>query len=41
MAAMMRLGALPPAADPDHPTAAERTATHKKVEAYQAIFNTH
>jgi L-asparaginase len=41
MAAIMKLGALPPAANPDHPTPAEQAATHKKVAEYQAIFNTH
>lgn len=41
MAAMMKLGALPPAADPDRPTAAEQAATAAKVAEYQKIFNTH
>jgi L-asparaginase len=41
MAAILKLGALPPAADPDHPTAAEVAATRERVLAYQAIFDTH
>jgi hypothetical protein len=41
MAAMMKLGSLPPAADPDRPTAAEIAATRAKVAQYQAIFDTH
>lgn len=41
IAALMKLGSLPPAADPDHPTAAEVQATAEKVTAYQAIFDTH
>jgi hypothetical protein len=41
MAAMMKFGALPPATDPDHPTAAEQAATAAKVAEYQMIFNTH
>ena len=41
MACLMRFGALPPAANPDQPTAEETAATHEKVAAYQTIFNTH
>jgi len=41
MAAIMKLGSLPPAADPDHPTAAETRATHAKIQEYQRIFDTH
>ncbi len=41
MAALMRFGALPPAADPDHPTQAEKSAIEKAVAAYQSVFNTH
>jgi hypothetical protein len=41
MAALLKLGALPPAADPRRPTEAERTATCAAVAAYQAIFDTH
>ena len=41
MAGLLKLGAPPAAADPDHPTAAERAATHAVIEAYQAIFATH
>jgi len=41
IAALLKLGALPPAADPDHPTTSEKAATAAKVAAYQAIFDTH
>lgn len=41
MAALMKLGALPIAADPDNPTDAEKQATVKAVAAYQAIFSSH
>jgi L-asparaginase len=41
MAALMRFGALPPAADPEKPTAAERAAVEKAVANYQHIFDTH
>ena len=41
MASLMKFGALPPAANPDQPTAEETAATHEKVAAYQTIFNTH
>ena len=41
MACLMRFGALPPAANPDQPTAEETATTHEKVAAYQTIFNTH
>lgn len=41
MACLMKFGALPPAADPDHPTAAEVAATRVKVAQYQIVFNTH
>ena len=41
MASLMKFGSLPPAADPDHPTAAERTATSERVAAYQTVFDTH
>jgi L-asparaginase/Glu-tRNA(Gln) amidotransferase subunit D len=41
MACLMKLGSLPPAADPDHPTSAEMSATRDKVAAYQTIFDTH
>jgi hypothetical protein len=37
----MRFGALPPARDPDHPTAAEKSAIEKVVAAYQGVFDTH
>jgi hypothetical protein len=41
MACMMKFGALPPAADPDNPTAAEKSAIEKVVASYQAVFDTH
>ena len=41
MACMMKLGSLPPAADPDRPTEAETAAVREKVGAYQEIFDTH
>lgn len=41
MAALLKLGALPVATDPFHPTGAERAATLAAVAAYQAIFDTH
>jgi hypothetical protein len=41
MACLMRFGALPPAADPDRPTAVERRATLDAVAQYQAVFEKH
>jgi L-asparaginase len=41
MAALMKLGSLPPAKDPDAPTAQELEAVKAKVREYQAIFDTH
>jgi hypothetical protein len=41
MASMLKLGALPLAADPDRPTEAERSATRAALDRYQAIFDTH
>jgi hypothetical protein len=41
MACLMRFGSLPPAADPNRPTAAEREAISAKLAAYQAVFDTH
>ncbi|MGW6569662.1 asparaginase domain-containing protein [Streptomyces sp. NPDC054975] len=41
MAALLKLGALPPAADPFHPTPVERAATEEAVARYQALFDTH
>lgn len=41
MACKMNFGALPPAANPDQPTAEETGAVCKKVAQYQAVFNTH
>ena len=41
MACLMKLGCLPPAADPANPTAAETEATKAKLKEYQEIFDTH
>jgi hypothetical protein len=41
MAALMKLGALPPAVDPRNPTPAERAAIQDKLKLYQAVFDTH
>jgi hypothetical protein len=41
MACLMKFGALPPAANPDHPTSEELAAICEKVCAYQGVFNTH
>jgi hypothetical protein len=41
MACLMKFGALPPATDPDNPTAAELNAIRKKLADYQTIFDTH
>jgi L-asparaginase len=40
MACLMKLGSLPPAANPDQPTSAESAAIREKVAEYQAFFNT-
>ncbi|MEU0369317.1 asparaginase domain-containing protein [Streptomyces sp. NPDC006283] len=41
MAALLKLGALPPAADPFAPTSDERAATEQAVARYQTLFDTH
>jgi L-asparaginase len=41
MACILKLGAYPPAANPDRPTQAEVAAIHKKVAEYQALFDSH
>ena len=41
MACLMKLGCLPPAADPANPTAAETEATKARLKEYQEIFDTH
>jgi L-asparaginase len=41
MACLMKLGSLPPAADPAKPTAAETEATQAVLKQYQEIFDTH
>ena len=41
MACLLKLGALPPAADCKNPTDAEKAAVKAKIAEYQAIFDTH
>ena len=41
MACLMRFGALPPAQNPDRPSAAEKSAIEAAVARYQAVFDTH
>ena len=41
MAALLKLGPLPRAADPASPTGAEMGATRAALDAYQEIFDTH
>ena len=41
MAALLRFGNLPPAADPLNPTAAELAATRARIAEYQEVFDTH
>jgi hypothetical protein len=41
MAALMKFGSPPVAADPSNPTPAERKAVQEKMNQYQAVFNTH
>jgi hypothetical protein len=41
MAALLKLGSLPPAKNPDAPTKAELEAIKAKVAEYQKIFDTH
>ncbi len=41
LACLLKLGSLPPAADPRNPTAAEKQAIKERVREFQAIFNTH
>jgi hypothetical protein len=41
MACLMKLGGLPPASDPAHPTAAETEAIKAKLKEYQQVFDTH
>jgi L-asparaginase len=41
MASLMKHGALPPAADPDRPTADEQAAVREKIALYQLVFDTH
>lgn len=41
MACLMRFGGLPPAADPERPTAAELSSIRAKLAEYQAVFDSH
>jgi L-asparaginase len=41
LACLMKFGGLPPAADPDSPTADETAAILERVALYQAVFDTH
>ncbi len=41
MACLMRFGALPPAQNPERPSAAEKSAIEVAVARYQAVFDTH
>jgi L-asparaginase len=41
MACLMKCGSLPVAADPGNPTQAEFEATMARLDAYQAVFDTH
>jgi L-asparaginase len=41
MACLLKLGALPPAADPEHPTEPELAAARERVAAFQALFDSH
>ena len=41
MACMLRFGAIPPAADPEHPTESELAAAREYVAAVQALFDSH
>ncbi len=41
MACMMKLGALPPAANPEEPTDAELRAIQARLREYQEVFDTH
>lgn len=41
MACLLRFGALPPADDPDHPTAYEVAEVEAALRPYQAVFDTH
>ena len=41
LACLMKFGSFPVAADPDRPTKAEISAVREKLEAYQAVFDSH
>jgi hypothetical protein len=41
MACLMKFGSLPPARDPDNPTARELAAIEAAIQRYQRVFDTH
>jgi L-asparaginase len=41
MACLLKLGSLPPARDPEHPSEREIAATKEAVAAFQVLFDTH
>ena len=41
MACLLKFGSLPPAKDPDNPSAPELDAIRAKVAQYQAVFDSH
>ena len=41
MACLMRFGCLPPAKDPDNPTARELRDIEAAIATYQQVFDTH
>ena len=41
MACLMKLGSVPPAADPANPTRAEIEAVKAKLTEYQSVFDAH
>jgi hypothetical protein len=41
MLCVMRFGMLPPAKDPERPSAEEMAATEAALAAYQRVFDTH
>ena len=41
MACLLKFGALPAAADPNHPTENEVAAVKRRIQAFQQIFDTH
>jgi hypothetical protein len=41
MACLLKFGSLSPAANPEHPTAAEQDSIQARLREYQAVFDTH